>query len=548
MKKVFGKMAALLLALITALSLGACALGGDKIEPVENVQDALVKATDAMLGVQGFTIDGKTTVDDPQYNGLQIMNTTAAVLKTNDDYDFSAITEFTAEPLAEGKESETDVFIKKGNILYTSVPSDTDITYKTKYMRALTVADVKDKVQKALGKLNKCYLVPQKDGYTIEFGKGYVYGYGEDAAYYLYVLASNKDIPLASFIASQLGDESYTSEVLIADLNEILKDSNTIKKEVQLLDAFFVKAKIPATCEQLVDKLAEAGEIDAQTVYQALQKTEYKNIVSKPDAGETAYHYVVERMGNLVKVGAAMQTLGLDISLDEMRETVVPMLENHECTVGAMWDILAEKIDVYATALAMRIGNPEVVAKMKANGNPVFCMENLQKLSVKKIMLKLSVRLNGNLTVRAVNAEADIEILYREDETSEPDALVDMHVISEHTFGYTVPVVARPNAEVILPCILAPEKVKISELPVEGDYVLDVYCGKGVTMRNTLINSNPAITENGVTFAQDGEFGKLAVDAQTVAALRAASADEDFYAAIGVQSDKLPLAVLITRD
>lgn len=474
MKKLVGKISVVILALLMVFSLGAC---GDKVVKVDTVGEALAGSTAAMLKQSGMTVDIDASFSTPAI-GRVGTDVTAKIAKADKDYDF-AVAGTIDIPLGAATVPMPLNMVKKGNILYSDGLT-TGIA--TSYMESLDTTGLDEFVKEAVGSLDGGELKKGKKGYTVTFAEDYG-AVLESVITTLNAVAPQK---LGKFIEIMLGMDDGE---IVNVVNRMFADGITVSGMITEADAVLAGLGDPSlTVGTIVDSFMLSAGVTAEDLKEMLG-------VEVPAEGKTPYGYLIAVFGDMPVDDLLSVTGGFDgdisgrdfaedgeieapsgaLTVAAIRQMLIEALGDDGMTVGDLWDIFAAKIDGFILPVLSYVADEQTLQMLDRN-KPVLCAENLAVMTAGENSFSVTMELNGDLTVKKLSVVVKNDIKYN------AKALVKIDVNVELGFSYGKVSVSAPSGELIAPCVLSAGVIDIAELPLNGDYVLEVYTGKGYTV------------------------------------------------------------------
>lgn len=291
MKKLFGKITVLVMALMLSFALFACGDNGSTDKKGGNTGDDGTQTTPTsvtinklventaqkMLAKNGFSADVSIEL------GMGVKVTlpgTLDVVKTLTDYDFAF------DLPAAGNTTPQMGAIKKGTTLYLNeggewTQQDGEITLTLDSAMA-TVLGILSQVELDKVELkNGVYALSTE----VDYGAG-LQGVCD-------FISGNAQKTTAEVIAENLAQEGYTAEELIADVEAIFAQDGTLPEIIAAADVLMLNFGLPVTVESLIDlALIESG-MTTEMLYDMFIEMEIP--VDEPTAEQTPSEWLLEQ-------------------------------------------------------------------------------------------------------------------------------------------------------------------------------------------------------------------------------------------------------------
>lgn len=535
MKKFFGRFLVLLLAFAMVFSLAACGneetdkpaptppegekpgdddnkpnnpSEGDKGETVA-VNKLIADAVNAMLEQEGFSVGGSV-----EYNGL-VVNFNGNVATTASGYDFDFSAKAGTTTLAN--------IVKKGEVNYSY--NKEDKVWETEYAYgALPVNEITEQLAALTESLGGLPLgdAVKKDGITTVETET---SYGEALEEFRTFIVDNKDVSLGDFIALTLGGEEYTRAELITDLTNIFADGNTVADAVEAIDtalshmvALPAESPVQFTVKTLADSLTLSNGITATAVYEKLKDSLPE--IEAPTSSETPYDYLMRIFGKglLDDYLSGFDIQGSPLSCEIIRGMLEGVLSDDDTTVGTVYNMFAEAIDEYAAMIIMFVADEQIFVELAGdnpqNYKPIFCVENLEKLSFGENSVALKATFDENSLLKTLNVTLNNNIGYKATAEAQEKEFVALELALAFAFDYSaVPEIAAPATGTILPVILF-ENTNLDICDITGE-TLEIPVFAGTCEMGALeVITRTGTQIGGITYANDKiTFSKDALDA-----------------------------------
>lgn len=432
MKKIFGRIAVFITAVLLAFAVAGCG-GGETYPTVNNAGDAVGGSASVMQKKEGFVITVSATVTLPAIGRAEVagfplgVDTSAVsadvtVKKTAEGYDFTA-TGSVSVILGATPFSVTMRAIKKGNILYTRYGDDA--------WQAAPAADMNVSLNQVAAAIQEAADGWEYGGFAHE---DYGYSLSSYTDYNPALLAWQQAVAdmqgqrIDELLLALSGDNAYTSQDLADDLAAVLADDNTLADAAAAWDILaarlFAQSEVVPTCKYTADAVCAAVDYTARDLYEQCKANGMA--VPAPTAGQTAYDYFMANFGAAIGLREFISLMSDGaVDLAALRQTVLTAVFDEGLTVGELYDMFARSVDAGVRELMRAVGYPERVE------GAVLGAQNLAAYTFGDNFSTGKLALNKDLSIRSISFSRNHNVSYN------GQKLLRAEIAAQLDFSYT---------------------------------------------------------------------------------------------------------------
>lgn len=562
MKKFWNKFAVCVLALVLSLCLFACGGvndGGDGNEggggnggggngggttqtQTVTASKAMENMLKVMQGKTSFALNGSVTLTQ----GAKVtLPATGGVVKTASGYDYSLEL---AKPALQQSATSKIATVKKGDLQFSTAGDGVWHSAPAEEPDLSSASGLAGLVQLLPEKS-----VEKKDG-TYTFALNYDFGAAITSAFA--ALNAVKDQNFGDVAAAAIGKEGYGKADLQADIESIFAEGKKLPAVFAAADEMLENIGIPVTVKEIVNSACAQQGMTAEIMYALLISAELE--VEPPANGQTVYDYLLslDVVKNLTGDDLLLFIIGSigngtapnpnePMPADETEQEggggmtqakpftgigtqLLAMLNG---TVQQAWDATAESMNelllmalslfsdpdmefVFTVLDGLGIFKQDVWAEF-VNADVMLSMENLSKFQFASggNVLTGALVLNEDFSIKSVELGCKTDVKFNNKSLSKLD------IAGTLAFDYTATVTVSEPDGVIAPCFYISE-YDLADY-VDGDLVLEVYTGKGVTISPEVreaVNEDPDTGEAELVSVGGASYsnGKLTILATAV--------------------------------